>query len=89
MSTEKRIDSITEETEHEIQSLKAKPLYNIRTGEAIHTDTSNMPNTFPEWWGHRESEPHKVERKETISHHDEHQEKTLPQSFGTSWISCR
>ncbi|KAL9544110.1 hypothetical protein MBANPS3_007794 [Mucor bainieri] len=84
---EKRIGSIAEETEHEIQSLKAKPLYNIRTGEVIQTDKSNMPNTFPEWWGHRESEPHKVERKETANQHGEHEDKTLPQSFGTSWIS--
>ncbi|GAN08825.1 hypothetical protein MAM1_0226c08342 [Mucor ambiguus] len=84
---EKRIGSIAEETEHEIQSLKAKPLYNIRTGEAIQTGESNMPNTFPEWWGHRESEPHKVERKETTIRDDEHKDKTSLQSFGTSWIS--
>ncbi|KAK4511414.1 uncharacterized protein ATC70_012629 [Mucor velutinosus] len=84
---EKRIDPIAEESEHEIQALKAKPLYNIRTGETIQTDKSNMPNTFPEWWGHRESEPHKVERKETTIQHGEHEDKTLPQSFGTSWIS--
>ncbi|KAF1799640.1 hypothetical protein V8B55DRAFT_1540181 [Mucor lusitanicus] len=85
---EKRIDSIAEETEHEIQTLKAKPLYNVRTGEAIQTDKSNMPNTFPEWWGHRESEPHKVERKETAVHHGEHEDKTPPQQhFGSSWIS--
>ncbi|EPB87330.1 hypothetical protein HMPREF1544_05855 [Mucor circinelloides 1006PhL] len=84
---EKGIDSIAEETEHEVKSLEAKPSYNVRTGEMIQTDKSNMPNTFPEWWGHRESEPQKMERKETAIHHDEHETKTLPQSFGTSWIS--
>lgn len=86
---EKGIDSIAEETEHEVKSLEAKPSYNVRTGEMIQTDKSNMPNTFPEWWGHRESEPQKMERKETAIHHDEHETKTLPQSFGTSWISCK
>lgn len=54
----------------------------------IQTDKSNMPNTFPEWWGHRESVPQKPELKETIIHDENNDNKALPQSFGSSWISC-
>ncbi|KAI8636310.1 hypothetical protein BD408DRAFT_426346 [Parasitella parasitica] len=84
---DKGIEPIAEETENELALLKTKPVYNVRTGEIIHTDKSNMPNTFPEWWGHRESEPQKTQRKDTAKHEKNDDSKTLPQSFGSSWIS--
>ncbi|CEP13805.1 hypothetical protein [Parasitella parasitica] len=84
---EKSIEPIAEETENELESLKTKPVYNVRTGEIIHAGKSNMPNTFPEWWGHRESEPQKAERKETVENEKKEDSKSLPQSFGSSWVS--
>ncbi len=55
-----------------------------------------MPNTFPEWWGHQESEPQhndatlprkEVEKKDTIARATTPE--SLPESYGTSWISCK
>lgn len=64
-----------------------KPTYNVRTGELIR-EQSTMPNTFPEWWGHKEFEPQAVSpppRKETQKLETPD---SPPESFGTSWISC-
>ncbi|CAO3642794.1 unnamed protein product [Mucor hiemalis] len=63
-----------------------KPTYNVRTGELIR-EQSTMPNTFPEWWGHKEFEPQAVSpppRKETQKLETPD---SPPESFGTSWIS--
>lgn len=63
-----------------------KPAYNVRTGELI-KEPSTMPNTFPEWWGHKEFEPQAVSpppRKETQK---QETQDTQPESYGTSWIS--
>lgn len=58
------MEPIIEETKAELKPVvvvkEAKPTYNVRTGELIQTDKSKMANTFPEWWGHQESEPHPV-----------------------------
>lgn len=65
-----------------------KPAYNVRTGELI-KEPSTMPNTFPEWWGHKEFEPQAVSpppRKETQK---QETQDTQPESYGTSWISCK
>jgi hypothetical protein len=86
------IESITEETEAEIKSLEeSRPIYNIRTGEIIHTDNSKMPNTFPEWWGHHEAElvrkPAEPVVRKTVELPTENND-AKAQSVGPVWISC-
>lgn len=81
------IQSIKEETETEILNLEeAKPTYNIRTGELIHTEKSKMPNTFPEWWGHHEAEP-AVSRKETVIPPTDNNDPKA-ETVGPVWIAC-
>lgn len=90
------IEPIAEETEIEIKDssvvaakeaeIITKPSYNIRTGELIQKDNkSTMPNTFPEWWGHQESEPQHYNSRKEVNHDSN---KSTTEAYGTSWISC-
>lgn len=76
------MEVIKEETKAEMKPVvivkEAKPTYNVRTGELIQTDKSKIANTFPEWWGHQESEPQVVPsiRKEEFHDSKAHDNKT-------------
>jgi hypothetical protein len=93
-TTEETVVEIKETADEAVKEEK-KLLRNVRTGELIQ-EKSLMPNTFPEWWGHQESEPQhndatlprkEVEKKDTIARATTPE--SLPESYGTSWISCK
>jgi hypothetical protein len=85
------IEPIEGQTETEIKGsaeIVVKPEYNVRTGELIQKDNkSRMPNTFPQWWGHQESEPqHHTSNTRKEENHESIKSST--EAYRTSWISC-